>query len=604
MKTLLHRTFTPLFLTLLFTAGGCSDDSEKTYTLHVSKTEFKDLQAEGGELTLEISSDTQWSISTEASWIHFSQTEGLGEETITITVDSHNEIGAEARTALLIVRANNVDGEKTITITQKSKAGEDPEDTEVKTLSIDKNEFNDTTAEGGELILTITSNTDWAITCSENWIHLSETSGTGDKTIAITIDSYRELNAEPRTVTLIIKGKGVDGEKSATITQNADRAFVNVDKNKFENISFEGQELTLTITSNTDWAVTCSESWVQLSEASGTGNKTIAITIDPCAEIGLTQRIAYLTIASNGVPENKTITISQEKQPHLNVLDMITDDNFRAIVRNIFIPQGVQHPFMSEQEAKAIIRLDLTNIASLEGIEYFPSLISLAIDNSNLPNVNLSHLANLEDLILNNSNVTSINISNNPKLTGLKCENNQLTTLDLSTNTKLLTLYCKGNNLVSLNLSANAKLIELDCQNNQIASLNIEQCSDIEILNCSDNALASLDLQTNIELLEVNCSNNRLTWLNVSQSRLTELHCSTNLLTTIAIENSIDLKTFNCDNNQIANLNISRNTELTAFDCISNPLETLYVWWEGGLASKPLQLQICNVPSNTNLEKR
>ena len=65
----------------------------------------------------------------------------------------------------------------------------------------------------------------------------------------------------------------------------------------------------VTITSNTDWTVTASESWLTVTPASGSGNGAVTVTAQ--ANTGAEERMANITVSGTGVTGDKTITVTQ-----------------------------------------------------------------------------------------------------------------------------------------------------------------------------------------------------------------------------------------------------------------------------------------------------
>ena len=143
--------------------------------------------------------------------------------------------------------------------------------------------------------------------------------------------------------------------------------------------------------------------------------------------------------------------------------------------------------------------------STLEGIEYFTSLMTLECDNNQL---------------------TSLNLSSNPELRTLSCSGNQLASLDLSHCPKLRDLYCSSNGLTSLVLDSKPELTSIHCDGNRLASLDLSLCPKLENVYCSSNSLTSLNLEHNPELVILEANNNQLSSLNVNNNRaLTRLSC-------------------------------------------------------------------------------
>lgn len=191
---------------------------------------------------------------------------------------------------------------------------------------------------------------------------------------------------------------------------------------------------------------------------------------------------------------------------------------------------------ITAEEVQHITELDLYggsdygDLVSLQGIEYFASLVELDCSFNRL---------------------VSLDVSRNPALKTLSCGYNRLSVLDVSHNPVLTELFCSGNEVASLNLSRNALLESLFCDHNRLTALDLSNNSALTELSCNANLLTSLDVSRHAALTVLYCFSNKLTALELSGNpALTELYCSGNLLTS---------------------LDISRNRELFYFDCTTNP---------------------------------
>ncbi len=148
---------------------------------------------------------------------------------------------------------------------------------------------------------------------------------------------------------------------------------------------------------------------------------------------------------------------------------------------------------VSIAEAKKIKSINLMRyqytINTLEGIQYFTSIIHLDC-NTNM--------------------LTSLDISKNTMLRSILCNNNMITSLDISKNLELEFLHCNFNMLTSLNVSKNAMLQSIECSNNMITSLDISKNKKLEYLNCDNTKLTSLDISNNSNMKYFICYNNPL----------------------------------------------------------------------------------------------
>ena len=214
---------------------------------------------------------------------------------------------------------------------------------------------------------------------------------------------------------------------------------------------------------------------------------------------------------------------------------------------------------VSTDEAAGVQRINCPelNIASLEGIEFFPSLTNL---------------------LCQENNISSLNLSYNPNLVYLNCSENAISSLDLSYNPNLDYITCNDNDLVSLNLEGNSKLEFLSCRNNELTSLDVSSCGLLEYLMCIENNISSIDLTHNPVLAYMSCQNCNMTSLDISKNTaLLYLTCGYNPLTQLDLSNNTKLEFLFCRSNSLTALDLSNNTVISEVNCRDNSLTTLDV---------------------------
>lgn len=176
----------------------------------------------------------------------------------------------------------------------------------------------------------------------------------------------------------------------------------------------------------------------------------------------------------------------------------IPDANFKSYLLNPANGINVDNDtVITPEEAAAVKSLSVggLNIASLEGLEYFTSLI---------------------DLSCSKNAITELDLSKNVALWWLQCSYNKLTSIDLSNNSKLYYLDVNDNQIQTLDLKSNPALSHISCNRNLLSSLDVTRCPVLKYLYCTDNKLESLDISGNPSLQQLWCCNNRLTTLNAS----------------------------------------------------------------------------------------
>ncbi len=143
---------------------------------------------EGGEASFNITSNTAWSISSDAEFAVLSATSGQGDQTITVSVDQND--GEQARQAYLTIQTT--DGEKSAQVLVN-------QDAEVIVTSMSF------TYEAQEASVMISYAGNWGIALGvdavQSWVDFSEYSGTGRTEIVVSVEenlgsSSRSVNAE------------------------------------------------------------------------------------------------------------------------------------------------------------------------------------------------------------------------------------------------------------------------------------------------------------------------------------------------------------------------------------------------------------------------
>ncbi len=221
------RHYLYLLIFTLFTFVSCETELPEgswskeppttvTYQLSLNKTTIM-TKAEGASETFSITSDDSWTISASESWIKVSNVADAGDKTITVTVEANT--GKDARSGTITVNGKS-SGTKSISVSQSGKE---------YSLTMDKTEIAVGAAEASEAF-TITSNDEWTATSDASWATLSATSGSGDKTLTVTI-SQNTTTAE-RSGTITIKGSNSSIEKTITITQQG-KSSVNTNGHEY-----------------------------------------------------------------------------------------------------------------------------------------------------------------------------------------------------------------------------------------------------------------------------------------------------------------------------------------------------------------------------------
>jgi YVTN family beta-propeller protein len=158
---------------------------------------------------------------------------------------------------------------------------------------------------GGSTTFSVSSNITWRITPGQPWLTLSDTIGTGNKVVTISVPANTSSSERKATATIFM---GYDADTlSVQITQQGAASLI-VSPNALSVASAEGSTATFTVTSNTSWTVASDQSWLSANQVSGTGNSTLTVTAQ--ANTTALARTATVTVSGTSVA-SQTVTVTQ-----------------------------------------------------------------------------------------------------------------------------------------------------------------------------------------------------------------------------------------------------------------------------------------------------
>ena len=687
MKRILNILTTACLILSLFVSCKDEDDEPVVPTkLEVDKTSFT-FGAETSKGSVTIFSNRDWRISTESSWLSLSPVSGEAESRITVEMTVSANSGEDSRKAEVIIRAGDLTVQvqvlqsgKTITVID----GIEIPDANFKQYLLEHFDLNGDGAISSEEAEAVTFmdcsgkeiesmtgleyfiNLDTLI-CKDNLIVGLDVS----KNMLLTMlncdgNSIRslDLSANPEITVLSCSSNQMEelilsnSSKLTTLncSSNSLATLEMNDQNDLETLNCSYNELSSLDLSNQVALIILNCSDNKISELEMIGNPELKVLI--CSNNQLTtldvstntklekldclgnESLAKIIFAENQeilelnydseVTELEYPTITPDKE-YVN----IPDPNFKAYLIANFDTDGDGE--ISTEEALKIttIRSNRMDIATLEGIEFFPNLEVLYCTMNKLRFVDLSGNIKLKDFSCVGNVIGTLDLKSNPELLQLNCSDNNLYELDVSGNPKLEDLFCLRNVLRTLDLRRNLALNSFNCtENPNLLSVILEKGQTIQYVSIdspptslvymnyievkdqaflayllenfdTDNDQKISELEIN-SITEIDCSNLGIQSLELSLfTNLTSLNCSGNKLTSLDLTTLTKLVTLICDNNQLSQLNISQNTALETLDCSHNELQVVNTQ-----GNKELKSYIChnnkitglNLSANTKLE--
>lgn len=259
-----------------------------------------EFTSDGGTQSVSINSKYAWKASCNQNWISLTNSEGTGNGTFTVKADKNPNESSRSATITL----NYGNKSTSISVVQKEY---------VITLETTPSYSMDFTSVGGTQKLSITCNSSWKATSNKTWITLSKSEGEGNDNINVEVDKNSSEDSRSGTITL------KSGSKTVTLNVVQKGVQVTLSLN-YNELTFHrhGESKTIRVTSDTDWKVSTSASWITLSKTSGYGNDEITVTAsdNPGGE-----RSSTITFAHN----NTKVTVNVSQYAKINVPFEITN---------------------------------------------------------------------------------------------------------------------------------------------------------------------------------------------------------------------------------------------------------------------------------------
>ena len=257
--------------TVLFTtAGGIQamlsirqEASPDPHFLEVSPLEFQ-FGKEGGEREISVSCDTDWEFVMDCNWLSISPQTGTGNATAVLTAEPNTL--TEPRTVAFFIKSGDLFYEFSV----YQAPGDNPlvVGFDVDTLFVSYT--------GSLQTLNITSNTTWHLQAS-SWITLLTSSGEGDATFDIAVDSNQDPDERIGFVNAVHNGQEM---ASVVVVQEGKPNILETDMTELD-VRPEGGSYEIQVTANQSWTVDVDVDWVSCDPQSGFGNKTLTVTVGP-----------------------------------------------------------------------------------------------------------------------------------------------------------------------------------------------------------------------------------------------------------------------------------------------------------------------------------
>ena len=220
----------------------------------VDKNEHS-VAAAGGDFTVKVTRNIGYKINSQPEWVKQPDKANSGNvDTYTFTAEANTS--TEAREGVIVFCNDN---NECIQVTVKQAGAK-------ASLSVSPAELT-FTAKPESKSFSVSSNTDWSVASSADWVKIGTTSGSGNAHVTASAEENTATTQRTATITL----KTTDGKATATIkvTQNPADVVFSIDIKEFS-IDAKGEEITIKIKHNSAYSVKSMPDWVNQT------NKTVS----------------------------------------------------------------------------------------------------------------------------------------------------------------------------------------------------------------------------------------------------------------------------------------------------------------------------------------
>jgi hypothetical protein len=225
----------------------------------VAETEYS-YDAAGGALDLKVQANVDYEVSVSDDWIEQVASRGLTEKTLNFNVKENTT--NDSRKGVITVKSESVVQE--ITVTQAGK----------NDLLVSQSEFS--IVPGGETIqVTVSTNLDYEVSISDDWVKEVTTRGLSDYTHAFEVAANTTYDSRKATITFTSKTNNIT--KTVTLTQAQLDAIV-VAETEYS-YDAAGGALDLKVQANVDYEVSVSADWIEQVTSRGLTEKTLNFNV-------------------------------------------------------------------------------------------------------------------------------------------------------------------------------------------------------------------------------------------------------------------------------------------------------------------------------------
>lgn len=263
----------------------------------------KEIAPQGDTIEVALKSNGEWAIESTEEWLVVSPMSGNGDATLTLIAGTNTT--GEARSTE--IKATTKDNTAVLTLTQGVYE---------EYLSVTPKEIM-CAPDGGEFVVELSTNVDWFVS-TPDWIRISQSEGSGDARITLTVSSIEGDLTEGREAQVFFGNLSIS--ERVHVVQAAE-PILGIDLTP-SSLAFvcTGETKTVAVATEDSWTVSLEEDWVSVSQLEGQGDAEISVTVgeNPIYE---TRSTIVLFTTAGGV--QAVLAIRQEASPDPHFLEAL-----------------------------------------------------------------------------------------------------------------------------------------------------------------------------------------------------------------------------------------------------------------------------------------
>lgn len=238
-----------------------------------------------------VTANVDWIAQSNAAWLTVEPGVGSGDGPLVIRATKN--LTVTTRSGMVTLSSMGVADQ----IIQVSQAAGDP------TLALGEIALSFLNGVGDQNV-TVTSNAPWSASSNQTWVTLNPTAQSGNGVLKIAVSANSTILS--RQAIVIVKVAGLADQEIA-ITQAAGDPTLALSKSSINFANGVGQN-SFDISSNANWTITSSATWITLNPTSGFGNAFVSLNVT--ANTTYVTRNATITVRCTGVAD-KVISVQQ-----------------------------------------------------------------------------------------------------------------------------------------------------------------------------------------------------------------------------------------------------------------------------------------------------